>query len=126
MSLAFRFINSAPLNNFEATAPDGAIVAVIGENGSGKSRLLRLAAGTETPESGSVKASGAVKLLGPNDALNLAPAPVILIDQTFARQDAVVRERAAVALDAIRRAGATVLLVSHEEDLIRRLADEVG
>ena len=36
-----------------------------------------------------------------------------------------MRERAAVALDRIRRAGATTLLVSHEEELIRRLADEV-
>ncbi len=36
-----------------------------------------------------------------------------------------MRERAAVALDRIRRAGATTLVVSHDEDLIRRLADEV-
>ena len=64
-------------------------------------------------------------MLGPDDALNLAPAPVLLIDQTFGKQDMLVRERAAVALDRMRRAGATTLLVSHEEDLIRRLADEV-
>ena len=30
-------------------APDGAVVGIIGENGSGKSRLLRLAAGLESP-----------------------------------------------------------------------------
>jgi len=66
-----------------------------------------------------------VKLLGPDDPLNLAPAPVLLIDRTFAGQDLLVRERAAVALDRIRRAGATTLLVSHDEDLIRRLSDEV-
>jgi lipopolysaccharide transport system ATP-binding protein len=125
MSLAFRYVTSAPLDNFEATAPDGTVVGIIGENGSGKSRLLRLAAGKEIPDSGTVKASGDVKLLGPDDPLTLTPAPVLLIDQTFARQDQVVRERAAIALDAIRRAGATVLLVSHDEDLIRRLADEV-
>src|SRR4029077_16904881 len=98
---------------------------IIGENGSGKSRLLRLAAGLETPPSGTVKASGDVRFLGPDDPLNLAPAPVLLIDRTFGHQDLVVRERAAVALDRIRRAGATTLLVSHEEELIRRLADEV-
>ena len=50
---------------------------------------------------------------------------MLLIDQTFGRQDPLVRERAAIALDRIRRAGATTLLVSHEEELIRRLADEV-
>src|SRR5690242_3941956 len=125
MSLAFRCISSAPLDNFDATAPDGTVVGIIGENGSGKSRLLRVAAGVEPPVSGSVKASGDIKFLGPDDALNLAPAPVLLIDQTFARQDQVARERAAVALDRLRRAGVTVLVASHEDDVIRRLCDEV-
>ena len=125
MSLVFRAVTNAPLDNFEATAPDGTVVGLIGENGAGKSRLLRVAAGVESPSAGVVKASGDVKFLGPDDPLNLTPAPVLLIDQTFARQDEVARERAAVALDRIRRAGATVLLASHEADLIRRLCDEV-
>src|ERR1022692_3213358 len=125
MSLAFRNVTSAPLDNLDVIAPDGTLVGIIGENGSGKSLLLRLAAGMATPTSGSIKASGEVRWLGPDDALNLAPAPVLLIDRTFGHQDLVVRERAAVALDRIRRAGATMLVVSHEEELIRRLADEV-
>src|ERR1022692_4399229 len=122
MSLAFRNVTSAPLDNLDVIAPDGTLVGIIGENGSGKSLLLRLAAGMETPTSGSIKASGDVRWLGPDDALDLAPAPVLLIDRTFGHQDQVVRERAAVALYRIRRAGATVLVVSHEEELIRRLA----
>ena len=102
MSLAFRNVTSAPLDNLNVVAPDGTVVGIIGENGSGKSRLL-----------------------GPDDALNLAPVPVLLIDRTFGQQDLVTRERAAVALDRMRRAGVTTLVVSHEEELIRRLADEV-
>jgi lipopolysaccharide transport system ATP-binding protein len=125
MSLAFRNVTSAPLENLDVTAPDGTVVGIIGENGSGKSKLLRLAAGIEAPASGTVKASGEARWLGPDDALNLAPAPVLLLDRTFGHQDLIVRERAAVALDRIRRAGATTLLVSHEEELIRRLCDEV-
>ena len=113
------------MENLDVTAPDGTVVGIIGENGSGKSKLLRLAAGLEAPASGAVKASGEVRWLGPDDALNLAPAPVLLIDRTFGHHDLLVRERAAVALDRIRRAGATTLLVSHEEELIRRLCDEV-
>src|ERR1035437_8049007 len=81
MSLASRNVTSAPLDNMDVIAPDGTLVGIIGENGSGKSLLLRLGAG--------------------------------------------VRERPAVALARIRRAGATMLVVSHEEELIRRLADEV-
>jgi lipopolysaccharide transport system ATP-binding protein len=64
-------------------------------------------------------------MLGPLDALNLAPAPVLLIDQTLAQHDWVVRERSAVALDRMRRSGSTILLASHEEDLLRLLADEI-
>jgi ABC-type methionine transport system ATPase subunit len=125
MAIAFRRVTSAPLQEFDAAAPDGVVVGITGENGSGKSRLLRLAAGSERPASGTVEVSGAARLLGPGDPLDLAPAPVLLIDQTFARHDLVARERAAIALTRLRRAGVTTLLVSHEEDLLRRLADEI-
>jgi energy-coupling factor transporter ATP-binding protein EcfA2 len=80
MSLAFRNVTSAPLDNLDVVAPDGTVVGIVGENGSGKSRLLRLAAGLETPASGTVKASGNVRWLGPDDALNLAPAPVLRVE----------------------------------------------
>lgn len=96
---------------FDATAPDGAVIGIVGEDGSGKSRLLRSAK--------------AARYLGPNDALDLSPAPAILIEHTFARHDALARNRAALALEALRRAGTTVVIVSHEEDLLLRVADEV-
>jgi lipopolysaccharide transport system ATP-binding protein len=96
---------------FDVSAPDGAVIGVIGEDGSGKSRLLS-----------SVKGP---RYLGPGDALDLSPAPAILIEHTFARHDALARDRAALALESLRRAGTVVLIVSHEEDLLRRLADEV-
>jgi ABC-type sulfate/molybdate transport systems ATPase subunit len=125
MALAFRRVRSGPLQELDAAAPDGAVVGIIGQNGSGKHRVLELAAGTIQPEAGAVERSGAAKLLGPDDALSLSPAPVLLIEHTFARHDALVRERAAIALDRMRRGGATALLVSHEEELLRRLCDEV-
>jgi lipopolysaccharide transport system ATP-binding protein len=125
MALVFRRVTCAPLRDFEAAAPDGVVIGIIGENGSGKTRLLRLAAGLERPESGVVEAPAAVRLLGPDDPLTLAPAGLLLIDQTFSRQDPLVRERAAVALDRLRGAGVTTLVASHEEELLRRLADEI-
>ena len=125
MAIAFRHAACPPLIDVDAMAPDGAVIGIIGENGSGKTRLLRLAAGIDQPVSGSVECSGAARLLGPLDPLNLAPAPVLLIDQTLAQHDWVVRERSAVALDRMRRSGSTILLVSHEEDLQRLLADEI-
>src|SRR3954449_13500806 len=124
MSLAFRQVSAPPLAGLDAAAPDGVVIGILGEDGAGKSRLLRLAAGLEKPVSGTVDAA-AGKLLGPGDPLDLAPVRVLCIDHTFAHHDALVRERAAIALDRLRRAGTTVLLVSHEEDLLRRLADEI-
>jgi energy-coupling factor transporter ATP-binding protein EcfA2 len=125
MALAYRHVSSGPLQDFDAAAPDGVVIGVIGENGSGKSHLLRLAAGLEQPAAGSVEASGPGRWLGPDDRLSMAPAAILAIDQTFARHDALVRERSAIALDRMRRDGATVLLVSHEEELLRRFADEI-
>jgi lipopolysaccharide transport system ATP-binding protein len=125
MSIAFRHVTSAPLQDFDAAAPDGVTIGIVGGHGSGKGKLLRLAAGVERPASGSVEASGAARLAGPNDALDLAPTAVLCLDQTLALLDLAARERAAIELDGVRRAGATILLVSHDEDLLRRICDEI-
>jgi ABC-type sulfate/molybdate transport systems ATPase subunit len=125
MSIAFHRVTCPPLRDFEAAAPDGVVIGLVGENASGKGLLLRVAARLDQPESGSVELSGPCRFLMLGDALNLAPIPVLLIDQTFSHHDAVVRERAAIGIDRLRRAGTTVLLASHEDGLIRRLADEV-
>lgn len=125
MGLVFRGARLAPFDNLDVAAPDGAVVGIIGDTGAGKSRLLRLAAGLDQPAAGAVKTTGEAKFLGPDDPLTLAPAAVLAIDRTFDRHDWLARERGAIAIDRIRRAGATILLVSQEEDLIRRLADEV-
>jgi hypothetical protein len=125
MSLAFRQVSAPPLAGLDAAAPDGVVIGILGEDGTGKTRLLRLAAGLDRADSGSVEVPGPGKLLGPGDPLDLAPVPVLCIDHTFAGHDALVRERAAIALDGLRRSGTTILLVSHEEDLLRRFADEI-
>ena len=130
MAIAFRRVTSAPLENFEAAAPDGVVIGVMGENGSGKSRLLRLAAGVEMPVSGRAQASACGRWLGPEDrldagTLNVPERGVLAIDNTFARLDLAARERAALALGMLRRHGVTTLLVSHEEELLRRLSDEI-
>jgi ABC-type thiamine transport system ATPase subunit len=125
MPLVFRRVTAAPLENFEAAAPAGAVIGIIGENGSGAGRLLRLAAGIERPQSGSVETSGSTRYLGALDPLDLSPAAVLALGHTLGTKDPLERERAAVEFERLRRAGATVLLASHEEDLLRRLADEI-
>ncbi len=99
---------------FEAAAPDGAVVGVIGENGSGKGRLLRAAAATAS-----------ARYIGPADRVEIPAGGLLLIEHALARLDAVERELAAMALHAFRRAGGTALVVSHDEDLLRRVCDEI-
>lgn len=125
MAIEFREVTLGPLREFSARAPDGAVVGIIGEHGAGKRTLLRLAAGLEWPVSGQVLAPGARRLLGPSDAPDWGPVDVLLMEHTLGQQDALARVQAAAALERLRRAGATVLLVSHEEELLARLCDEV-
>jgi len=125
MSIEFKNASYGPLKDFRAVAPPGAIIGVIGEKGSGVTEVLKLACGILKPEQGEVKTSSDARFVGGGEALNVAPAAVLALDQTLATQDAVVRARTLTALDRLRRAGSTVLLASHEERLLEALCDEV-
>lgn len=125
MSIEFRNVVLPPLHEFSAVAPGGAIIGVIGEKGSGVPELLRMAGGTAAPQSGEVIAGPERRFVALGDALNLAPAEVIALDQALAAQDAVVRTRTLTGLDRLRRSGSTILLASHELPLLEMLCDEV-
>jgi ABC-type methionine transport system ATPase subunit len=130
MAISFQHVTGAVLRGFDAAAPDGVVIGIVGEHGSGQSDLLRLAAGLEKPVSGEVAASGVCRLLGAADqldlaALQLSDRSVLAVDNTFAGHDLLTRERAAIEIHQLRRRGVTVLLVAHEEDLSRRLSDEI-
>jgi lipopolysaccharide transport system ATP-binding protein len=118
MAIDFRELSVGPLRRFTAAAPDGVVIGVIGANGAGQRELLQAAAGDVS--------SGARRYyLSPTDALDLPPADFIAIDNTFASQDALARAHARVQLDRLRASGATVLIASHEADVILRICDEV-
>src|SRR5207248_2789888 len=125
MAIAFKKMTLAPLESFTANAPDSAVIGLIGENGSGTRALLKAAAGQVSPASGSDSAGKTRRYLGPNDELDFSPADVLLLENTLARHDAFAREQALAALGRCRRQGSTILLVSHEEPLLRRLCDEI-
>ncbi len=125
MAITFRDVSAPPLDGFSATAPDGAIIGVTGEDGAGKSTLLRLAAGLSAPARGEVTAAEPRRLLGPLDDLNLGPAATLLVDGTLARHDPIVRARAAIGLERLRRRGAAILIVSHDRELLGELSDEI-
>jgi len=114
-----------PLTGITASAPDGAIVGLIGEDAGGAKTLLRLIGGLEEPASGQVAASPPRRWLGPEGALNLAPAGTLALEHSFAVRDALVRARALTGLERLRRSGATIFLLAHEQELLRSIADEI-
>lgn len=125
MSLLLREVSGACLKQFSAEAPNGAIIGIIGEDPSSAAELLDLASGAAQPANGVVEAAEPRRALGPNDAFKLAPAGLLAIHHTFSRQPALVRARARLGLERLRRDGATILLASHEQDLLRELCDEI-
>lgn len=125
MAIEFSDVGFAPIREFTAAAPDGVVIGLVGEDGSGQHELLRVAAGLEKPVRGQVRAPEARRYLGPQDVLNLAPTGVLLLEHTLAARDALVRARTAAGLERLRRAGATILLASHDEPLLESLADEI-
>lgn len=125
MPVEFRKVSCPPLNALDVIAPDGAAIGIIGEDGAGTGTLLRLAAGLEPPHAGSVAVGTRCRFLGPTDALNFAPVDTLVLDHALALHDRLVRARAIMALDRLRRSGATILFTSHDEELLLELADEI-
>jgi hypothetical protein len=125
MAIEFRGARLAPLRDLTVSAPNGSVVGIVGEKGAGKSALLRLASGQAIPEAGEVIADGERRYLGPLDALQLSPVDILLLEHSLAHHDALVRARAVAGIDRLRSAGTTVLIVSHELDLLQSLCDEV-
>ncbi len=125
MAIEFQNVHFAPLHDLNIAAPSGSIIGILGEKGAGTTALLRLAAALEQPSSGEVKCEGSRRYLAATDSLNFAPVKVLLIDHSFAQADALVRARALVGLDRLRATGTTVLLTSHEPELLRAMCDEI-
>ncbi len=97
-------IEFAPLG---LTAPDGSIIGVIEEGGPS-----------------GLAATGGTVSLGPempNPAGNAAIVPAFLL----AGLDAVTKARTISRLVQLRRAGATFVLLTHDEQLLESCADEV-
>jgi lipopolysaccharide transport system ATP-binding protein len=125
MAIEFRGVRLAPLRDLTVSAPNGSVIGVVGEKGAGKGALLQLASGRTKPEAGEVIADGERRYLGPLDALQLSPVDLLLIEHSLAQHDALVRARAVSEIDRLRSAGTTVLIVSHDLDLLQSLCDEV-
>ncbi len=125
MAIDFRGVRFPPLRDLTVSAPGGAVIGIIGEKGAGKGALLRLASGAAKPEAGEVLAEGERRYVGPQDGLQLSPVDILLLEHSLAQHDALVRARALAGISRLRSGGATVLMVSHELDLLQSVCDEI-
>src|SRR5271169_263968 len=125
MAIEFRGVRFPHLRDLTVSAPNGSVIGIIGEKGAGKAALLQLAAGRVNPEAGEVIAEGERRYLGPLDALQLSPVDVLLMEHSLTQHDALVRARALAGIGRLRSGGSTVLLVSHELDLLQSVCDEI-
>jgi energy-coupling factor transporter ATP-binding protein EcfA2 len=125
MSIELRDISYGPLKGVTAWAPQGAIIGVVGEKGSGTSDLLRLMAGIAQPDTGEVIGPENRRFVSESEPVSPAPVDVLAIDHALSKYDALIRARTFVGLERLRKAGATVVIASNEEDLLERVCDEI-
>ncbi len=94
---------------FRLTAPDSSIIGIIEE-------------GAE-PSAAREPASD-VQRITPFDPLPASPGDYLL-DHALSRADVLSKSKAVAKLVGLRRAGATIALISHDEALLESCADEI-
>lgn len=125
MPLEFSNIYFHPLKGVSFAVPSGVIIGVVGEKDCGSSEIMRLAAGLAKPESGTITRPDVCKWVSESEVVSPSPVDLLAIDHSLSKYDAVVRARTCVSLERLRKAGATILIAGHEEDLLARICDEI-
>lgn len=125
MAIEFCGVHYPPLRRIDVSAPDGAVIGLVGLKGSGAGALLTLASGMDAPAEGAVRARGARRLIRAGELLDLSPVDVLALDHALACEDPLQKAQALTAIEGLRRAGATILLASYDDALLRRACDEI-
>ena len=105
-----RFGDFTALDNVSLEVPDGSLTALLGPSGSGKSSLLRVIAGLETPDEGTVEISG-------RDATRVPPQKrgIGFVFQHYAAfKHMTVRDNVAFGLKVRRRPKAEIAAKTDE------------
>jgi homopolymeric O-antigen transport system ATP-binding protein len=92
------------------TAPDGSIIGIIQQ-------------GLESLVAPDAVLAGVINV-GPGDPVPGVPGNYVL-DHALSRSDAMTKSQAVARLVQLRRRGATIALVSHDEALLESCADEI-
>jgi ABC-type sulfate/molybdate transport systems ATPase subunit len=117
---------------------DGLMIGLVGPDGSGKSLLLRLAAGVRRADSGEVTCSSSAGLAADSlssadpqkireslQSLAQANPHVLLIGPSFSLTDLEFQSRFIAEMHERRRQGSLIILASHDLNLLERHCDEI-
>lgn len=66
-----------------------------------------------------------MRRIGANDALELQPGEVVVLDHALSMRGRAERGRAVAELERFRRAGGTALVISYDEELLAAISDEI-
>lgn len=106
------------LRDFDLSVPAGQALAIVGENGAGKSTCIKLLAGLHVPDSGRVLIGGRPPRAG---STGDRPARAAVIFQDFGRYELTLRQNVALRDDADDRQIVAALTDAGAADLLERL-----
>lgn len=138
-NLSFSYQNQPLLENLNLSLTGSEIVGVIGDNGIGKTTLLRLIIGELQPDNGSIKTMGKIGFLeqtqddlehksgGECTQIRLAELfrqspEILLLDEPTNNLD---HESKAWLLRKLHEYRGLVLVVSHDRDFLQKIANKI-
>lgn len=138
-NLSYSYQTKTVFENVNLVLPSQEVVAIIGDNGTGKTTLLKLIAGELRPDDGAIKLVGKVEFLhqtqegldnksgGEKTQIRLAEIlrenpQILLLDEPTNNLD---MESKRWLLGNLRRYHGLVLLVSHDRDFINQIAERI-
>ena len=137
-NLSFSYGSEATLDRLSLNLPSRGLVAIIGDNGTGKTTLLRLIAGQLTPDDGSVRLTGRVGYLPQDhhdDTLSGGEVVRAKLRELFeAHYDCLLLDEPTNNLDAqarrwlvgeLRRFNGLAIIVSHDRRFIDAVASSL-
>src|SRR5207248_1012016 len=123
--LAKTYGKAVAVHDFTATIPAGRIVGLEGNNGAGKTTVLKMLCGDLEPTSGQATINGSPTTLAEARRALLHDPDVLLLDEPASGLDPATRRELDTFLSQLRDAGKAILLSAHNLTQVEQLCDDI-